>query len=136
GPIADKLVKSQLRKGASLSQVVDKLSAEIADPKLRAAFVQRFGAPRSAAERSRPAPSSPPVGPGAASQLRFSAAQLEKVEADLAQHLGAVARVVVKRAAAKARDLPELYLLLADEIEDAQEKKRFIRKAISAARPH
>jgi serine/threonine protein kinase len=135
GPIADKLVKSQLRKGASLSQVVDKLSAEIADPRLRAAFVQKFGAPRSAAELSRPAPSSPAVSAGAASQLRFSAAQLEKAEADLAQHLGAVACVVVKRAAAKARDLPELYLLLADEIEDAQEKKRFIRKAISVARP-
>jgi len=33
------------------------------------------------------------------------------------------------------RDLPELYLLLADEIEDPHEKKRFIRKAISVARP-
>jgi serine/threonine protein kinase len=134
GPIADKLVKSQLRKGASLSQIVDQVSAEIPDPKMRTAFVHKFTVQRQA-EPSRPAPSSRVVSAEVPSQQGFTPAQLEKAEADLAQHLGAVARVVVKRAAAKARDLPELYLLLADEIEDAHEKKRFIRKAISVARP-
>ena len=134
GPIADKLVKSQLRKGASLLQIVDKVSSEISDPKDRAAFVQKFGLQKSGIS-TQPAPSSRAVSAAIPSQQRFTPAQLEKAEADLAQHLGAVARVVVKRAAAKARDLPELYLLLADEIEDAQEKKRFIRKAISVARP-
>jgi serine/threonine protein kinase len=134
GPIADKLVKSQLRKGASLSQIVDKLSAEIPDPKMRSAFVHKFGVQKPG-DPSRPAPSSRALSAAAPSELRFSATQLEKAEMDLAQHLGAVARVVVRRAAVKARDLPELYLLLADEIEDPQEKKRFIRKAISVARP-
>jgi hypothetical protein len=42
--------------------------------------------------------------------------------------------VVVKRAAMKARDEAELYLLLADEIEDKDEKKAFIRKAASISR--
>ena len=41
----------------------------------------------------------------------------------------------MKRAAAKARDLAEVDLLLADEIEDAMEKKKFVRKAISASPP-
>ena len=41
----------------------------------------------------------------------------------------------MKRAAAKARDLPEPCPLLAEEIEDAKEKKNFLRKAISALRP-
>jgi hypothetical protein len=45
-----------------------------------------------------------------------------------------VARVVVKRAAMKARDEAELYLLLADEIEDKEEKKAFNRKAVSIFR--
>jgi serine/threonine protein kinase len=134
GPIADKLVTSQLRKGLSLARIVDKVSAEISDPKLRAAFVQRFGA-RKPGDSTRPAPPSRAVSAAVPSQQRFTPAQLEKAEIDLAQHLGAVARVVVKRAAAKARDLPELYLLLADEIEDPHEKKRFIRKAISVSRP-
>jgi hypothetical protein len=39
---------------------------------------------------------------------------------------------VVKRAALKARDVSELYLLIADEIEDPAEKKAFIRRRISA----
>jgi len=47
--------------------------------------------------------------------------------------MGAVAKVVVKRAAAKARDARELYLLIADEIEDQNERKAFIRKALSVS---
>ena len=115
-----------------------KVAAEITDPKERKAFVHRFVAQASQApaEPSRLPASVVPVTSGpATSMLRFRPEQLAKAEADLAQYIGAVARVVVKRAAAKARDLPELYLLLADEIEDPQEKKKFVRKAISAARP-
>ena len=49
--------------------------------------------------------------------------------------MGALAAVVVKRAAAKARNEAELYLLLADEIQDPVEKKAFVRKAVLASRP-
>ena len=59
---------------------------------------------------------------------------LERAEQRLAEHIGAVARVVVKRAAMKARDEAELYLLVADEIEDKDEKKAFTRKAVSIFR--
>jgi serine/threonine-protein kinase len=58
---------------------------------------------------------------------------LAKAEAALAKHIGAVARIVVKRAAARARDPGELYLLIAEEIEDKNERKAFVRKAISAS---
>jgi len=61
---------------------------------------------------------------------QFAREVLERARMSLAEHLGPVARVVVKRAAAKARDEAELYLLLADEIEDKEEKKAFIRKAV------
>lgn len=132
GPIADKLVRSQLRKGASLSQVIERLAPEISDSNMRSAFMRKFAA--HIVPASRPAePAAKPSAPPPASQ-RFTAADLASAEADLAQHIGAVARIVVKRAAAKARDLPELYLLLADQIEDAQEKKKFVRKAMSIAR--
>jgi len=58
---------------------------------------------------------------------------LAKAETALAKYIGAVAKVVVRRAAAKARDPGELYLLIADEIEDQNERKTFIRKAMSAS---
>jgi serine/threonine protein kinase len=56
---------------------------------------------------------------------------LKRAEAQLAEYLGPVAGVVVKRAAIKARDETELYLLLADEIEDKEERKAFVRKTVS-----
>jgi serine/threonine protein kinase len=56
---------------------------------------------------------------------------LRRAQQRLAEHIGPVATIVVKRAAAKARDEAELYLLLADEIEDKEEKKAFIRQALS-----
>ena len=52
-------------------------------------------------------------------------------ETSLAQHIGAVARVIVKQAAQKARDENELYLLLGDEIADKAERKNFVRSGIS-----
>jgi serine/threonine protein kinase len=73
------------------------------------------------------------VAPSAPTTLppNFPKEVLAKAEGLLADYLGPVARVVVKRAAAKARDERELYLLLADEIEDKDEKKAFIRKTVS-----
>ena len=71
------------------------------------------------------------TGPSAPSNI--DAQTLAKAEAALAKYIGAVAKIVVKRAAAKARDAGELYLLIAEEIEDKNERKTFIRKAISAS---
>jgi serine/threonine protein kinase len=56
---------------------------------------------------------------------------LKRAEGELAEYIGPVAGVVVKRAAAKARDETELYLLLADEIEDKEERKVFVRRTVS-----
>ena len=69
----------------------------------------------------------------AAAVSRFPADMLDRAERRLAQYLGAVSRVLVKRAAMKARDESELYLMLADEIENPAERKAFIRRAISAS---
>lgn len=48
--------------------------------------------------------------------------------------MGAVASVIIKRAAARARDESELYLLIADEIQDPAQKKAYVRKAVMAAK--
>ena len=79
-------------------------------PKRRNDSTQRCSADRSA----------PPAGGGAGAR-RAAPGRVPR----------AGGAVVVKRAAMKARDEAELYLLLADEIEDKEEKKAFIRKAVS-----
>ncbi|HWA37737.1 MAG TPA: protein kinase, partial [Burkholderiales bacterium] len=134
GPIAPVMVRNAAKKAKTQAELVPLLAAEIADERARAAFEKKF------VEVSKPASqplSSPATQTNVATALaasRFPIEVLDKAEQRLAEYIGAVARVVVKRAAMKARDEAELYLLLADEIEDKDEKKAFIRKAASISR--
>jgi serine/threonine-protein kinase len=78
--------------------------------------------------------SAPPAATGThppSSPAGLTEAALEKAEAELAKYIGAVARVLVKRTAAKARSEAELYQLLAEHIEDADDRKSFARKGLS-----
>ena len=141
GPIAGVMVKSAAKKAFTVPALAALLAPEILDEKARAAFLRKFSSdtsqpPSQPSSRTRSIPVSSTSTPAATLSTtalqRFSVETLQRVEATLAQYIGAVARVVVRRAAQKARDESELYLLLADEIEDKTEKKNFIRKAISA----
>ncbi len=137
GPIAGVVVRKAAKTAISLPALAEILAREIADEAGRAAFLKRH----ASGERSKPVgdPTRTAVAPtlmNPATELagaRFDAAVLARAETALAQHIGAVARVVVKRAALKARDESELYLLIADEITDRDERKAFVRKAISAS---
>ena len=133
GPIAPLVIKSAAKKAHTVSGLAEIVSADIADEKLRAAFVRRFSGDKST-------PTGDPTRTGAARQQsapptasNIDAQTLAKAEAALAKYIGAVAKVVVKRAAAKARDAGELYLLIAEEIADKDERKAFVRKAISVS---
>jgi serine/threonine-protein kinase len=130
------VVKNAAKKARTQPELIQLVAAEIGEPATRAAFEKAFS------EDSRPA-SQPPSGPKttlepatAAVASRFAPEVLERVERRLAEHIGGIARVLVKRAAMKARTEAELYLLLADEIEDKEQKKAFIRKAVSASGKH
>ena len=133
GPIAPLVIKSAAKKAYTVAGLAEIVSADIADEKLRAAFVRRFSGDKST-------PTGDPTRAGTARQQsapptasNIDAQTLANAEAALAKYIGAVAKVVVKRAAAKARDSGELYLLIAEEIEDRDERKAFVRKAISAS---
>ncbi|MEO8441675.1 MAG: serine/threonine-protein kinase, partial [Betaproteobacteria bacterium] len=134
GPIAAMVVRSSAKKAATLVELVGKVAAEIADDKTRAEFVKKHTPDDRSSPTGRPVhtvPSQSLPTQTAAGPSRFDPATLAKAETELAKYLGAVARVVVRRAAAKARDEAELYLLLADQIEDKEQKKLFVRKAMS-----
>ena len=135
GPIAPVVVRNAARKAKTQPELIQIVAAEIGDARTRTAFEKAFS------EDSRPA-TQPPSGPRtqtdpstAMAASRFPADVLEKAERRLADYLGTVSRVLVKRAAMKARTEAELYLLLADEIEDKEEKKVFIRRAVSKGKP-
>jgi serine/threonine protein kinase len=131
GPIAPVVVKTASKKTYTVAGLAEMVSADITDDRARAAFVKKFSGDKSMptgdptlARATRSVPSG---------LSNIDPQTLARAEAALANYIGAVARVVVKRAAAKARDPGELYLLIAEEIEDKNERKNFIRKAISAS---
>jgi len=133
GALAPAMVRNAAKKAQTPAELVQILAADITHDGTRLTFERRFADSSrtvSAPPASVPASRTEPSTNTAAS--RFAADVLERAERRLAQYLGPVARVFVRRAAVKARDESELYLLLADEIENPAEKKAFIRRAISS----
>ena len=133
GPLASVLVRKAAKHHATMDAVIEAVTREIDDEQERTAFTQRMKEttrlPSSTASRGERTE--------IATQLaatRFDLGTLERAEKRLAQHIGAIARVIVKKAAMKARDEGELYLIIADEIQDQNDRKAFIKKAISASR--
>ena len=138
GPVASIVVKSAARKSTTSRQLVEGLANDIADATVRADFIKKH-APATdrsqlpTTERSQPTRTDalptglyppPPT---------FDAALLARAESELAQHIGAVAKAIVRRAAAKARGEQELYNLLANEIDDVQGRKVFLRRVMSVS---
>lgn len=130
GPIAPVVTRNAARKALSIAALAEAVAGEIADEKVRAAFLRKF---TSGESTSRPPAGATARAPDLTVSQKFTAETLQKAETALAQYIGAIAKVVVKRAAAKARDEAELYLLIADEIKDPAERKGFVRKAVSVS---
>jgi len=134
GPIAGVVVRNAAKTSATLDVLCETVGREIPDETLRAEFVRKL----TAAERSGPttgrAPTvSRPLTGDAAQPVsaKFTPEVLARAEKALARYIGAIARVVVRQAAAKARDEVELYLLISDEIRDPVERKAFAKKGVS-----
>jgi eukaryotic-like serine/threonine-protein kinase len=64
--------------------------------------------------------------PTSSQALSFDPLGLERLRKDLAQHIGPMARVLVDRAAKRARSWQELYSQLAPEIPAGKERDRFL----------
>ena len=125
GPLASLIVKSAEKRATTITQLVETVAGEISDAKARAAFVKKFSS------ADRPAPSQPPQ--SIPSQGPLDAAMLVKAETELARHIGVIARIHVRRAAARARDEAEFYSLLAASIEDPAAKSAFLKKMTSVS---
>ena len=132
GPIAKVMVRQAAQRAPDSAALVQMLAADITHHGLRLKFERRFSELSRPVSRPQPASAPPSLPSQPVSGGRFSARTLAEAEAQLSQYLGPVAKMVVKLAAAKARDESELYLLVADEIENPAEKKAFIRRAISS----
>lgn len=86
--------------------------------------------PLTALTRVRERTPAPPSATGSRSSgsgtINFDPLGLERVRKDLAQHIGPMAKVLVDRAARRARNWQELYATLAAEIPAGKERERFL----------
>lgn len=67
-----------------------------------------------------------PVGAVATAGLLPIPDELKQVERELAQHIGPLAGVLVRKASANATSLGDLYLRLAEHIDDPADRKGFL----------
>lgn len=137
GPIAPVIVRNATRKAATVAALCELVASEIEDEKARAGFLKQFESdtrkPPTQAITQPPAQVAP-VTQRVESAAAIAPELLKLTENELAQQIGAIASVVIQRAAAKARNVSELYLLIADEIADPAQKKVYVRKAVLASK--
>jgi len=98
-------------------------------------FLSTLRGPRPTRSK-QPAPAVPAqadVSRGPSSNTVWSDQALRTVEKQLARHIGPVARVVVKNAAARSRNVEDLYQIAAESLGSDQERRAFLEGHISDA---
>ncbi|WP_321477324.1 serine/threonine-protein kinase [uncultured Paludibaculum sp.] len=127
GPIAKHLVLKESREAPDLDVLCRAVSMHIANESDRAAFLNacrtEFGAETRTVEAARPAQT--PATPTPVPTASWDTAWLDRLKKDLAVQIGPMARVIVDRAAKKARSPQDLLSALAAEISSPEERSRF-----------
>jgi serine/threonine protein kinase len=141
GPMAAVLVRRRIKEHTSLAPLRTALANDIESETSRRSFLERTEALLRGESPSRPPTtlpgarvpvSQPQSAPPTTAPPVFDPQFLAAVEAELANHLGPLAAVLVRRSAAKARDRAELFLLLSDHIANPVQRRAFIRKSVAA----
>jgi eukaryotic-like serine/threonine-protein kinase len=138
GPMASVVVKRQAKMHRSLQTLRAALADEIESDNSRRVFLDRTEAllkPVSRPPTTRQTTgtvNTQPSAPVASGPPRFEPQFLAAVQTELAQHLGPLAAVLIRKSAAKARDQAELFLMLSDHIADADQRRAFIRRSVAA----
>lgn len=132
GPIARHLVMKESREAPNLDALCHAVANHIAKDSDRAAFLlacrAEFGAETQTVVAPKPAAMPTPSTPTPLPTASWDPAWLDRVKKDLAVQIGPMARVIVDRAAKKARNHPELLSAVAEEISSPEERARFLAR--------
>ena len=137
GPIAGHLVRQVGAECADVRELCRRLGAEIPAEAERRAFLRacaRELGPASLSDTARQAIATTVV-PAPPTAPTWDPAVLERAKLELAAYIGPLARVIVERAAGRARDLAEFYALLAAEIASAGDRQAFLARRPKGAGP-
>jgi eukaryotic-like serine/threonine-protein kinase len=131
GPVAALAVRRATRRANDLAALYEALAVHIENRRERDEFL-KGGLRRAAAPSDERAFSEPQVGPkdpvpdSNEPSWPPDPAMTDAIEARLAEHIGPIARVLVKQQLQNCQSLPELYRGLADHIADEAERAAFL----------
>jgi serine/threonine-protein kinase len=129
GPIARVLVRTTAGRSRSVGDLCAQLALSITDEGEREQFRRDVEALiRPSRPRSPATAGLPSVGSRGASTGRLPEQEIERVQEALVQHIGPIARVLVRRASAGASSIEALWLSLANHIESPAERAEFLRR--------
>ena len=130
GPVARVMVKRAARRTRDLESLYQTLADEIANDRDRGKFLASRGrVSKSSTPSAESAPTTGSAARASAAASRVSSEIVEQATRQLAVFLGPIAKVIVKKAAAKAAGPRELYLSLAEHLGNEEEKRRFLGAA-------
>ena len=132
GPMAKVLVERALRTASSHAGLLEHLMGLIPDGPARQDFKRRFeasvGSPAQPDSHARGSEAAAPATNGAPGRA-WSDAELEAAQVALARHIGPLAGLLVKRAAAESKTLAGLYQRLAAEVPAGEHRRQFLESA-------
>ncbi len=138
GPMARILVRKTLPRAGGRQDLHRLLAEMIPDPPARAAFLaaltHRLQQPAAGAKQDSHRPGSPSSAaaavppPAATAGSDLAEADCERVGRILARHIGPLAKILLRREAARAADLDSLCRALASQIDSAEQRAHFLRE--------
>ena len=128
GPLAKILVKKIARTTNDVQKLYEQLADTLTDPDHRSQFLRQMPTRLEMANHEAPKTIMPDsAGANPDSGRLWNEEDLKKIEQHLVEHLGPLTEILVKKAAAKAGNIKELYELLADQLEDDEVRKAFLK---------
>ncbi len=128
GPLARVIVRRAAESARSVGELCNAIAAAIPDPADRASFLaaapvgSRSEAQAPAGVRREPVPAA--VAPSG--ELKLSEAELSAAEHRLAQYIGPLAGILVRKAARAATDRPDFYARLGASIANQTDRAAFL----------
>jgi serine/threonine protein kinase len=128
GPLARHLVRKGAMQAKSVEEFYEVLAENVPEGVERTDFLKRIGRlDRGSSASIPPAPTRPPEKTATRPVVVFDPATLAAAEKRLAEHVGPLARVLIKRAANDSGDVRELYRKLAEHIDSEPERSAFLK---------
>jgi len=125
GPLARRLVRTSLAQAHDVREFFSLLAANVPAGSERTVFLRQLAQLENSA--ALPPTTLPATTPSTTAPALFDPSQLALAEKRLAEYVGPLARVLIKRAANDSGDINELYRNLAKHIDSERERAAFLK---------